>query len=96
MLLPRSGSSARLERHAFLNRRVNAYFMHADAEYFLAWRDGGSSGRISAQVDHAYNEFHGRRTGMFGFLEFEDDPEVLPRAARRRRGLAAPRGLRPR
>ena len=34
-------------------------------------------GRISAQIDHAFNAFHGNDWGMFGFLEFEDDPEVL-------------------
>jgi hypothetical protein len=67
----------RLERHAFLSRRFNAYFKHADAQLFLAYRDGRLVGRISAQVDHAYNEFHGSRTGMFGFLELEDDAEVL-------------------
>src|SRR4029453_5728738 len=32
---------------------------------------------ISAQVDAAFNSHHGNRWGMFGFLEFEDDPEVL-------------------
>ena len=34
-------------------------------------------GRISAQVDTAFNEFHGNASGMFGFLELEDDVEVL-------------------
>ena len=48
----------RLERHAFLSRRVNAYFKHADAQLFLAYKDGRIVGRISAQLDHAYNEFH--------------------------------------
>jgi hypothetical protein len=67
----------RLERHAFLSRRVNAYFRHADAKLFLAERDGRVVGRISAQVDHHYNEFHQTRWGMFGFLELEDDPEVF-------------------
>ena len=28
------------ERRHFLNREKNPYFEHADAEYFLAWRDG--------------------------------------------------------
>jgi GNAT superfamily N-acetyltransferase len=69
----------RLERHAFLSRRLNAYFTHADAQLFLACRDGRVVGRISAQVDRAYNAFHGSRTGMFGFLELEDDPEALTR-----------------
>jgi GNAT superfamily N-acetyltransferase len=68
----------RLERWLFLSRRFNAYFKHGDAQLFLAERDGRVVGRISAQYDEAFNEFHGNRWGMFGFLEFEDDPEVLP------------------
>ncbi len=67
----------RLERYAFLNRKLNAYFKHGEAEYFLARRDGRVVGRISAQIDRAYNEYHGTRWGMFGFLEFEDDQETL-------------------
>ena len=67
----------KLERHLFLSRRLNPFFGHGEAEYFLAWREGRVVGRITAQVDHAYNEFHGERRGSFGFLEFEEDPEVL-------------------
>jgi hypothetical protein len=67
----------RLERWAFLNRRLNAYFRHGRAQYFLARRGERVVGRITAQVDDAYNSFHGTRWGMFGFLELEDDPAVL-------------------
>ncbi len=67
----------RLERWLFLSRRLNAYFTHGRAQYFLARRDGRVVGRVSAQVDDAFNEFHDSRWGMFGFLEFEDDPEIL-------------------
>ena len=67
----------KLERYAFLFRKLNPYFKHGEAQYFLARRDGRVVGRVTAQVDHAYNEFHQTRWGMFGFLEFEDDPEVL-------------------
>jgi GNAT superfamily N-acetyltransferase len=67
----------KVERYAFLNRKLNPFFKHGEAEYFLARRDGRVVGRITAQVDHAYNEFHNTRWGMFGFLEFEDDAEVL-------------------
>jgi GNAT superfamily N-acetyltransferase len=67
----------KLERYMFLSRRLNAYFKHGEAEYFLATRDGRVVGRITAQIDHAFNEFHSSRWGMFGFLEFENDPEVL-------------------
>ncbi|MFZ0040264.1 MAG: hypothetical protein WAK93_03080 [Solirubrobacteraceae bacterium] len=67
----------KLERYIFLSRKLNAYFSHGEAEYFLARRDGRVVGRITAQIDNAYNEFHASRDGMFGFLELEDDPEVL-------------------
>jgi GNAT superfamily N-acetyltransferase len=67
----------KVERWLFLNRRLNAYFSHGEGEYFLARRDGRVVGRISAQINHAYNDFHETRWGWFGFLELEDDPEVL-------------------
>jgi len=67
----------KLERWIFLNRRLNPYFTHGRARWFIAERDGRVVGRISAQVDDAYNEWHQARTGMFGFLEMEDDAEVL-------------------
>jgi GNAT superfamily N-acetyltransferase len=67
----------KLERYLFLTRKLNAYFTHGEAQYFLARRAGKVVGRITAQVDRAYNEYHGSRWGMFGFLEFEDDQEVL-------------------
>jgi GNAT superfamily N-acetyltransferase len=65
------------ERYLFLTRKLNAFFTHGEAEYFLARRDGRVVGRITAHIDHAYNEFHHARTGMFGFVEFEDDPEIV-------------------
>ena len=67
----------KLERYVFLTRRLNAFFKHGEAEYFLARREGRVVGRITAQVDYEFNRFHHSRTGMFGFLEFEDDPEVV-------------------
>jgi GNAT superfamily N-acetyltransferase len=66
----------RFERRQFLDRSKNPYFEHAEAEYFLAERDGEVVGRITAQVDRRWDEFQGGSDGMFGFLELEDDPEV--------------------
>jgi len=67
----------RLERWVFLSRRSNPFFRHGDAQLFLARRDHRVAGRISAQVDHAFNDFHGNAWGMFGFLEVEEDAELL-------------------
>jgi hypothetical protein len=67
----------RLERRLFLTRRLNPFFRHGEAQLFVARRGARVVGRISAQVDHAFNDFHQSRWGMFGFLELEDDPEIL-------------------
>ncbi len=67
----------RIERRLFLDRRFNAYFSHGLAQLFLARRDGRVVGRISAQVDLAFNRHQGNRWGNFGFLELDDDPEVM-------------------
>jgi len=56
---------------------MNAFFSHGEAEYFLAHRDGRVVGRISAQINHAFNDYRQKKWGWFGFLEFEDDQEVL-------------------
>jgi GNAT superfamily N-acetyltransferase len=66
----------KLERRLFLNRRLNAFFSHGEAEYFLARRDRTVVGRVSAQINHAFNDHHERKWGWFGFLELEDDAEV--------------------
>src|SRR4051794_554702 len=68
----------RLERYAFLSRRLNAFFTHGRAQYLLARRGERVVGRMSVQVDEAFNAFHDARWGMFGFLELDDDPDVLP------------------
>ena len=67
----------KLERRLFLNKRMNAFFSHGEAEYFLARRDGRVVGRITAQVNHAFNDYQKKNWGWFGFLELEDDQEVL-------------------
>jgi hypothetical protein len=64
------------ERMEFLNREKNPYFEHAEAEFFVAERDGEPVGRITAQVDHRWDEFQGGSDAMFGFFETADDPDV--------------------
>jgi GNAT superfamily N-acetyltransferase len=67
----------RIERRLFLNPRTGAFFRRGEAQLFVARRDGRVAGRISAQIDTAFNEFHGNAWGMFGFLELEEDTEVM-------------------
>jgi GNAT superfamily N-acetyltransferase len=53
---------------------ANPFFSHADAEYFLACRGDEVVGRITAHIDHRFNEVQGNDWGMFGFFECENDP----------------------
>ena len=59
-----------------LNTLKHPFYKTADVEKFLAKRDGRIVGRIMAIINHAHNEFHGERTGFFGFFEVENDFEV--------------------
>ena len=66
----------RFERRAFLDRKKNPWFEHAEAEYFLCERDGQAVGRITAHVDSRWDEYRGGSDGFFGFFEVANDPEV--------------------
>src|SRR3954449_13066714 len=62
------------ERRQFLDRKRNPFFEHTDAELFLAWRDGQPVGRISAHIDHTFNEVPSNDWGLLGCFEAENDP----------------------
>ena len=66
-----------VERDETLNPKKNAYYQHADGQYWLAFREGRPVGRISAQVDRLHLERHGDQAGHFGLLDAEDDPAVF-------------------
>lgn len=59
-----------------LSPRKNPFFEHAEAEYFLAEREGRVVGRIAAIANRLHNEFHGDRVGFFGFFEAELDQAI--------------------
>lgn len=52
------------------------YHRHAEVTHFVA-RDGRRLlGRISAAVNHRFNEHTNQRIGFFGFFETVDDPRI--------------------
>lgn len=59
-----------------LSPRKNPWFEHAEAEFFLARRGGAVVGRISAHIDHNFNEFQDNDWGLFGWFECIDDAAV--------------------
>jgi GNAT superfamily N-acetyltransferase len=66
----------RRDVEALLSRSKNPFFEHADAEYFIAERDGVVVGRIAAISNRLHNETHVDRVGFFGFFECIDDHTV--------------------
>jgi GNAT superfamily N-acetyltransferase len=70
---PRWVAPLQLEVRKRLDKRSNPFFEHAEAQYFLAYRDGQPLGRISAHIDHRFNEFQHNSWGLFGFFECENN-----------------------
>jgi hypothetical protein len=66
----------RMALEPVLDRKKHPFHQHADVAYFAAERNGVMAGRIAAVVNHQYNDFHGEKTGTFGFFECHDDPEA--------------------
>ncbi|MFN3944948.1 MAG: N-acetyltransferase [Allosphingosinicella sp.] len=62
----------RSEVKGLLDPGTNPWFEHAEAQLFLAERDGRIVGRISAQVDQLVLQHMGAGTGQWGMLEAED------------------------
>jgi len=59
-----------------MDRERNPFYRHADAEFFIAERDGVPAGRIAAIINHNHNKEHGESIGFFGFFECVDDQAV--------------------
>lgn len=66
-----------IERLEHLHPKKNPYFEHAEAQLFVAERDGKPVGRISAQIDQLHLERYKDATGQFGFIDAEDDQETF-------------------
>ncbi len=49
------------------------YHEHAEVSHFLAWRGSEPVGRISAAINHQFNEHYGTKIGFFGFFEVIED-----------------------
>lgn len=52
------------------------YHRHAEVTHFLVRRGGRAVGRISAAINHRFNEYHGVRLGFFGFFDVAEDYEA--------------------
>lgn len=60
----------------FILSDKNPFFRHAEAAYFLAWKDGEVVGRVAAIIDRNHINIHNEQAGFFGFFECLPDPYV--------------------
>ncbi len=65
------------ERREALSKKINPFFQHADAQFWLARKNGRDVGRISAQIDHLAKTDPAAPAGYFGMIAAEDDAEVF-------------------
>jgi len=59
-----------------LDKQKHPFYANAEAEFFLARRDGNVVGRIAAIIDRNHNQFHQEKAGFFGFYESINDVAV--------------------
>lgn len=65
-----------MDRKKLIDRKNNPFYRHAEAEFFLAYRDGEVVGRIAAIINHNHNKEHSENIGFFGFFESINDQRV--------------------
>jgi len=65
-----------MDRKKVLNREKNPFFKHAEADFFLAKREGKIVGRIAAIKNDLHNKYHNENIGFFGFFESINDQAV--------------------
>ena len=65
-----------MERKKLLDREKNPFYKSAEAEYFLAERDGKIVGRIAAIKNDVHLKYHNDNGGFFGFFECINDQQV--------------------
>ena len=77
-----------------LDRHKHPFYKEAEAEFFLAQKDGRTVGRVAAIFDKAHNRFHQENAGFFGFFECVDDQVVADALLRQARRWVSDRGAR--
>lgn len=64
------------ERMHFIDPEHQAFFEHAEVEFFMVKRGAEVVGTIAAFINFRHNEFQEENIGFFGFFEVLDDSEA--------------------
>lgn len=66
----------KVDLHTMLNPKKHPYHEHAQAQLFVAYRDGKAAGRIAAHINHEHSKRWNQGVGFFGFYEAEESQEI--------------------
>jgi len=64
------------EQKKLFNPDKGYFYDIGEVQYFMAYRDDKPVGRITAHINHLYEEKYDNETGFFGFFECIEDQEV--------------------
>jgi GNAT superfamily N-acetyltransferase len=73
--------------------REHEYHQTAEVTHFIAYRKRTPVGRISAAINHRFNEYHNTAVGFFGHFELENDYEVAEELLESAREWISARGM---
>ncbi len=59
-----------------MNSDKHPFYEHSQAEFFLALDDEQVVGRITAMINHPYNQYHDKKQAQFYFFDCINDQEV--------------------
>lgn len=65
-----------MDRKKLLDVKKNPFFMHAEIQLFLAYRNSELVGRIAAIKNDLHNSTHNDKVGFWGFFECINDQET--------------------
>jgi GNAT superfamily N-acetyltransferase len=65
-----------MDRKKLMNKEKNPFYRHAEADFYLAEKNGELIGRIGAIKNDLHNKYHNDRVGFFGFFECINDQEA--------------------
>lgn len=66
----------RADMRALMNKATHPFYLHSQADFFLAEQDGKAVGRIAAIGNSRFNRAMGQNTAFFYFFESIQDPSV--------------------
>src|SRR6056297_1521570 len=64
------------EQKKLFNPDKGYFYDIGEVQYFMAYRDDQPVGRITAHINHLYEEEYDKDTGFFGFFECIEDQDV--------------------